>query len=98
MSAPLAFELLRTHVSKCPAPATCHRNHAHRIAQAPGDPKIGHLELATLIDHQISRLQIAMDDPRVVVRVIQRIAELAYPIAQFGRLKDLVLFIAAQTR
>src|SRR5438034_4801562 len=38
-----------------------------------------------------------MDDVGVVVRVVDRIAELAHPIAQFGRLKDLALFIAAQT-
>ena len=96
MSAPLALELLRTHVRECAASAARHRYHAHRIAQAAGNPKVGHFELATLIHHQISRLEIAMDDVRVVVRVVERIAELAHPIGQFGSLKDLSLLIAAQ--
>ena len=39
-----------------------------------------------------------MDDVRVVVRVVERIAELAHPIGQFGRLKDLSLLVAAQIR
>src|SRR5262249_36822790 len=98
MRAALALQLLRTHVSKRPAPATRHRDHAERVAQAAGDPKVGHFELAALIDHQIRRLQIPMDDPRVVVRIVERIAKLIHPIGHFGRFKDLSLFIAAQFR
>src|SRR6266536_5875987 len=75
MSAALTFQLLRTHVSECAAPALLHCYHAHRIAQAPGNPKVGHLELAALVDHQVDRLEITMDDVRVVMRVIERIAE-----------------------
>src|SRR5438128_714421 len=80
------------------APSLLHRYYAHRIAQAPGNPKVGHFELAALIHHQVCRLQITMDDMRVVVRVVERIAELAHPIGQFGRLKDLSLLVAPQTR
>ena len=80
MSAPLAFELLRTHVSECAASAAGLCYHAHRIFEAAGDSKIGHLEFAALIDHHIGWLEIAMDDVRVVVGVVERIAELAHPI------------------
>src|SRR5947199_7402066 len=98
MSAALTRYLLRTHVRECAASAARHRYHAHRIAQAAGNPKVGHFELATLIHHQISRLEIAMDDVRVVVRIVERIAELAHPIGQFGRLKDFSLLVSAQSR
>ena len=98
MSAALAAELLRTHVRECAASAARHRYHAHRISQAARNPKVGHFELAALVDHQVGRLEIAMDDVRVVVRVVERIAELADPIGQFGRLKDFSLLIAAQIR
>ena len=98
MSAALTFELLRTHVSECAAPALLHCYHAHRISQAPGNSKIGHFELAALIHHQIRRLQITMDDLFVIVCVVQRIAELAHPVVQFGCLKDFVLLVATQTR
>ena len=37
-----------------------------------------------------------MNDPRVIVRVIERIAELAGPIGQVVRLEDLVRFVRAQ--
>ena len=39
-----------------------------------------------------------MDDVRVVVRIVERIAELAHPIGQFGRLKDFSLLVTAQIR
>src|SRR4029450_1527176 len=77
MSAPLAFQLLRTHVSECAASAAGLRYHAHRIFEAAGNSKIGHLEFAALIHHQIRWLKIAMDDVGVVVRVLERIAALA---------------------
>jgi hypothetical protein len=39
-----------------------------------------------------------MDDVRVVVCVVERIAKLAHPFGQFGGLKDFSLLVAAQIR
>src|SRR5205823_2762428 len=39
-----------------------------------------------------------MDNMRVVVGIVERVAELAHPIGQFCSLKDSLLLIAAQSR
>ena len=98
MIASFAIELLRTHVEQRAAFATVHRQHAHRIAQAARDPEVGHFQIAALIHHQIGRFQVAMNDARVRVRVIERVAKLADPLLQFVRLKNLSRLVSSQVR
>src|SRR6266550_7638283 len=98
MRAAFAIELLRTHVNQSAAPSLLSRQHAHRITQAASDTEVGDFDFATLIDHQVGWFQVAMNDARAVVRILERITSLACPSAQFKGLKNLLWLVAPQTR
>src|SRR5205085_4961492 len=65
-------------------------------AHAASDAKIGDLQLAALVYHQVRRLKIAMNDAREIVCVIERIAQLGDPFLQFFRLEHLLRFVGAE--
>src|SRR5436305_2817259 len=97
MCAALAIELLRAHVSKCAAAALLHREQLERLSQSARNPKVRDLEIAALIYHQVRRLQIAMDDPRAIVRVIERVTKLSDPGRQLLSLEYFLFLSATQT-
>src|SRR6266576_171700 len=97
MRAALAIELLRAHVSEGATPPLLQREQLERLSQSARNPKVRHLEITTLIDHQIRRLQIPMDDAGAIVRVIERITKLSDPARQLVRLKDFLFLSATQT-
>src|SRR6266480_2787642 len=97
MRAALAIELLRAHVSEGATPPLLQREQLERLSQSARNSKVRDLEIAILIYHQIRRLQIAMDDARPLVRVIERIAKLSHPDRQLVRLKDFLFLSATQT-
>src|SRR5438045_9197487 len=97
MCATLAVQLLRTHVNQRAAPPLLQREQLERLSQSARNPKVRHLEIAALIYHQVRRLQIAMDYPRPIVRVIERITKLGDPACQLVRLKDFLFLLATQT-
>src|SRR5438105_15557987 len=97
MRAAFAIELLRTHVNQRAAPTLLHREQLERLSQSPRNPKIRDLEIAPLIDHQVRRLQIAMDDADAIVRINERITKLCDPARQLVRLKDFLFLLATQT-
>ena len=98
MCGAFAVELLRTHINQRPAPALFHGQPADRITQTARDPKVGDLQLAPLIHHQVRRLEIAMNDLRVIVRVIESVTELTSPGPDLIWLKNLPFFLCAQIR
>src|SRR6266571_4066757 len=98
MTSALACELLRTHINQRAAPSLLSCEHAHGITQTARDTEIRDLQLPPLVDHQIGRFQVAMDDACACVRVIERLAEFACPSAQIKRLENLVGLVAAQPR
>ena len=53
------------------------------------DAEVGDLEIAARIHHQVGRLEVAVNDARMIVRVIERVAELARPFIQVVRSKTL---------
>ena len=73
MTGALARQLLRTHVNERAALSLLSRQRSYRISQGARDAEIGDFQIAALTDHQVSRFQIAMDDARAIVRVIERI-------------------------
>src|SRR6266516_3445700 len=97
MGSALAIELLRTHVAERAAPALLAREQLERLSQSARYPKVRNLEIATLIDHQVRRLQIAMNDSRAIVRVIERITKLSDPDRQLLRAKDFLFLSTTQT-
>src|SRR5438552_18620288 len=97
MSAALARQLLWTHINERAAAALFHGQAADRITQTPRDAEVGDLHLATLIDHQVGRFQIPMNDARPIMRVLRCVANLARPSAQFGWLENLVWLVTSQT-
>ena len=68
-----APDLLGRHVSRGSQRSAGGRQ--RRRVQVLGDPEIGQLDLAVGRDHQVRRLQIAVDDA-VLVRVVERVADL----------------------
>src|SRR5204863_2102512 len=97
MRAALAIELLRAHVSEGATPPLLQREQLERLSQSAPNPKVRHLEITALIHHQVGRLEIAVDDPCAVVRVIERITKLGDPACQLVRLKDFLFLLATQT-
>src|SRR5437773_10160143 len=97
MSAALAIELLRTHVTERAAPPLLQCAQLERLSQSACNPKVRDLEIAALIHHQVRRLQIAMNNPRAIVRVIERITKLSDPDRQLVRPKDFLFLSATQT-
>src|SRR5947209_124212 len=87
MSSALATELLRAHVNECAAPPLLPGQQLERLSQSARNSKVRDLEVAALIYHQVSRLQIAMDDAGAIVRVIERITKLSEPARQLVRPK-----------
>src|SRR6266446_2967374 len=98
MCGAFAVELLRTHINESPASALFHGQPADRITETARDPKVGHLQIIPLIHHQVRRLEIAMNDLRMVVRVIESVTELTSPGPDLIRLKNLSFFLCAQIR
>ena len=74
MTGALARQLLRTHVNERATLSLLSGQRSYRISQGSRDPEIGDFQIATSIDHQVGRFQIAMDDASAIVRVIERIA------------------------
>ena len=79
--------LLRAHVGRRARTAGLRGNPGHAVGDAAGNAKVGNLEVAVRIQHQVGRLQIAVDDPGLLVRVGQRLAHLLHPAAEFTGLK-----------
>src|SRR6266576_3447750 len=98
MCAALAAELLRAHINERAAPTLLHRQSAHGITETARDTKVRHLQIAPLIHHQVCRLQITMDDLRVIVRVIERVTKLTRPGSDLIRLEDFLLLLSSQVR
>src|SRR6266849_2693374 len=88
MSTALAVELLRAHINERAACAAFHCKPAYRITYASRDPEVRNFELPTLAHHQIRWLEVAMNDAGVIVRVVERVAQLAQPRLQLIRLED----------
>src|SRR5438874_12502873 len=97
MGRPFSVQLLWAHVTESAAPALLHSEQLERLSQSARNPKIRHLEIAALIHHQVRRLQIAMNDPRAIVRVIERITKLSDPARQLIRLESFLFLSATQT-
>src|SRR5437867_3704679 len=97
MGPPFSVQLLWAHVTESAAPALLHGEQLERLSQSARNPKVRDLEIAALIHHQVGRLQIAMDYPRAIVRVIERITQLSDPNRQLVRLKDFLFLSATQT-
>jgi len=55
------------------------QRHAGRVLDRAGDPEVGHLELAALVEEQIRRLYVAMDDSALVGGV-DRLTGLREPV------------------
>ena len=66
--------------------------------QAAGDAEVRDLEIAFAVEHQVRRLQIAMDDSGRAVRVVQRVANLHHPRLQLLDFENLVRPLHAQRR
>src|SRR6266853_4131098 len=98
MCGAFAVELLRTHINESPASALFHRQPADRITETARNPKVGHLQIAPLIHHQVRRLEIAMNDLRVIVRVIESVTKLTSPGPDLIWLENLPFFLCAQIR
>ena len=90
MCCALAIELLRAHVRQRAPRALFAREQSERFSKSAGNPQVRDLEIATLIYHQVGRLQIAMDHAGAIVRVIERIAKLTDPRRQLVSLKHLL--------
>src|SRR5213592_2477809 len=93
MGPPFSVQLLWAHVTESAAPALLHSEQLERLSQSARNPKVRHLKIAALIHHQVRRLQIAMNDPRTIVRVIERITKLRDPACQLVRLKDFLFLL-----
>src|SRR6266446_7325563 len=98
MRAALAAELLRAHINERAASTLLHRQPAHGITETARYTKVRHLQVAPLIHHQVGRLQITMDDLRLIVRIIERVTKLTGPGSDLIRLKDFLLFLSSQVR
>src|SRR6266513_2453457 len=98
MGAALAAELLRAHINERAAPTLLHCQSAHGITETARYPKVRHFQIAPLIHHQVCRLQITMDDLRVMVRIIERVTKLTDPDSDLIRLKDFLLLLSSQVR
>src|SRR6266567_2687002 len=97
MSSALPIELLWTHVTESAAPPLLRRQQLEGVRQSARNPKVRNLEIASLIYHQVCRLQIAMDDARAIVRVIERVTKLSDPARQLVRPKHFLFLSATQT-
>src|SRR5881296_3493595 len=84
MCCALAIQLLRAHVSQRAPRALFAREQSERFSKSAGNPQVRDFEIATLIYHQVGRLQIAMDHAGVNVCVIERIAKLTDPHRQLA--------------
>ena len=67
-----SVQLLWTHICERSARPARVCEHRHRIAQAARDSKVGNFEIAAFVYHQVRRLEIAVNNTRVSVRVIER--------------------------
>src|SRR5437660_2197063 len=97
MCTTLAVQLLWAHISERAAPTLLHREQPERLSQSARNPKVRDLEIAALIYHQVRRLQIAMDDPRAIVRVIERVTKLSDPGRQLLSLEYFLFLSSTQT-
>src|SRR5439155_6571678 len=93
-----AVELLRAHVKQSPAATLFHRELTGRFAQTPRNAEIGNLQIPALIYHQIRGLEIAMNDPSVIVRVIKCVTKLRSPQRDLSWLKNFSLLLRPQIR
>src|SRR5690348_461620 len=99
VGATFPVKLLRTHINESPAGAPrSERYHADRIAQASRDAEVRDLEIAALIHHEIRWLKVAMNNPGMIVCVIQGVAQLLHKTNQLTRFKNLARAVGAHIR
>ena len=91
--------LLRAHVGRCArAAAGLGRDPRNAVADAPGDAEIRDLHPAVRIDHDVGRLEVVVHHARLVVRVVERRAQLRQPVGHVRRLEKALGAIHAQLR
>src|SRR4029078_5752942 len=74
----LAPRLFRSEVARG-AHDRSRQGHPRRVLDRASDPEVGHLELAALVEEQIRRLYVAMDDSALVGGV-DRLTGLREPV------------------
>ena len=83
-----ALRLLRAHVNERAARRTLDADAADRVADAACDAEVGDFQFALQRRHQIGRLEIAVDDLCLPVRVVERLDQLRHPDFQLARLEN----------